>query len=223
MTVDPLAEKYYSISPYAWCGNNPVNRIDPTGMWIVGMDGKPVIYNTKNGWSANASADVQKIGSAMMRTPEGAKVFKNMTSTKHGITMNYKEGFHPENRDKLGEANIYYNEQTKETTRVEINLFDGKIKENVSEYQQISLSGGKIKNPTEKQTLLLEKISTLTERIGQVGTHEGTHATDPSAMGYRVDEIKAEQTATEAEIKAIQQTLRKIPINLSLIKINIPQ
>ena len=31
-TVDPLAEKYYSISPYAYCGNNPVNRIDPNGM-----------------------------------------------------------------------------------------------------------------------------------------------------------------------------------------------
>ena len=31
-TPDPLAEKYYNISPYAWCGNNPVNRIDPTGM-----------------------------------------------------------------------------------------------------------------------------------------------------------------------------------------------
>lgn len=31
-TMDPLAEKYYDISPYAWCGNNPVNRIDPTGM-----------------------------------------------------------------------------------------------------------------------------------------------------------------------------------------------
>jgi RHS repeat-associated protein len=30
-TPDPLAEKYYSISPYAYCGNNPVNRIDPTG------------------------------------------------------------------------------------------------------------------------------------------------------------------------------------------------
>jgi RHS repeat-associated protein len=32
-TIDPLAEKYYSISPYAWCGNNPVNIIDPTGMF----------------------------------------------------------------------------------------------------------------------------------------------------------------------------------------------
>jgi len=30
-TPDPLCEKFYSISPYSWCGNNPVNRVDPTG------------------------------------------------------------------------------------------------------------------------------------------------------------------------------------------------
>ncbi|NDV97147.1 RHS repeat-associated core domain-containing protein [Dysgonomonas sp. 521] len=31
-SVDPLAEKYYSISPYAYCNNNPLKYIDPTGM-----------------------------------------------------------------------------------------------------------------------------------------------------------------------------------------------
>ena len=30
-TMDPLAEKYYSISPYAYCANNPVNLVDPDG------------------------------------------------------------------------------------------------------------------------------------------------------------------------------------------------
>ena len=30
--VDPLAEKYYSTSPYAYCLNNPVKYVDPTGM-----------------------------------------------------------------------------------------------------------------------------------------------------------------------------------------------
>ena len=31
-TMDPLLEKYYDISPYVYCANNPVRFIDPTGM-----------------------------------------------------------------------------------------------------------------------------------------------------------------------------------------------
>ena len=30
-SMDPLAEKYYSISPYVYCANNPVRYIDPDG------------------------------------------------------------------------------------------------------------------------------------------------------------------------------------------------
>jgi RHS repeat-associated protein len=38
-TQDPLSEKYYSVSPYAYCGNNPINRIDPFGMeWLNKRD-----------------------------------------------------------------------------------------------------------------------------------------------------------------------------------------
>ena len=29
--MDPLCEKYYSVSPYAYCANNPVNAFDPDG------------------------------------------------------------------------------------------------------------------------------------------------------------------------------------------------
>ncbi len=34
-SVDPLAEKYYHISPYAYCAGDPVNKFDPDGRKVV--------------------------------------------------------------------------------------------------------------------------------------------------------------------------------------------
>ena len=36
MQTDPLAEKYYGTSPYAYCGNNPVMFVDPDGEDPIG-------------------------------------------------------------------------------------------------------------------------------------------------------------------------------------------
>ena len=45
-TIDPMAENYYSISPYAYCGNNPMKYIDPNGMdWIhANYNGEQFVY-----------------------------------------------------------------------------------------------------------------------------------------------------------------------------------
>ena len=40
-TMDPLSEKYYHISPYVYCANNPVNAIN--------ADGRDIIFITKAG------------------------------------------------------------------------------------------------------------------------------------------------------------------------------
>ncbi len=37
--VDPLAEKYYHVSPYAYCANDPVNAIDPDGNVVIPVHG----------------------------------------------------------------------------------------------------------------------------------------------------------------------------------------
>lgn len=42
LSPDPLAEKYYSVSPYVFCNNNPVNFVDPDGkdIWHVKRNGE---------------------------------------------------------------------------------------------------------------------------------------------------------------------------------------
>ena len=48
-TVDPLCEKYYSVSPYGYCLNNPVRYIDPNGkhVYTINETGK-IIKDSEN-------------------------------------------------------------------------------------------------------------------------------------------------------------------------------
>jgi hypothetical protein len=54
-SVDPLAEKYYDVSPYVYCQNNPLNMIDPDGLtdYLVNQGGyiymkDPILDAVKN-------------------------------------------------------------------------------------------------------------------------------------------------------------------------------
>ena len=44
ISIDPHAEKYYSITPYAYCMNNPVRFVDPNGrdVWEINQQGEIV-------------------------------------------------------------------------------------------------------------------------------------------------------------------------------------
>ena len=48
-TMDPFAETYYPTSPYAWCGNNPINAIDPDGRYIEVIGSSDSTYQVVGG------------------------------------------------------------------------------------------------------------------------------------------------------------------------------
>ena len=63
LSVDPMASKYPSLSPYAYCANNPVKLVDPNGeeVYIIGdNDNKNTIINSLNGHFANITVDYDK-------------------------------------------------------------------------------------------------------------------------------------------------------------------
>lgn len=72
--VDPLAEKYYSISPYAYCAGNPVRYIDPNGMDI----------------DVSKLTDKKQVAAllAIMKTEAGKKFLMQFLAKGQGLKFN---------------------------------------------------------------------------------------------------------------------------------------
>ncbi len=95
-TMDPLAEKYYSISPYAYVANNPMNATDPTGMWIQYSDstgqyrynnGQWEQYQTSGQHAGQYTAYAAAAGSFM------AGVLGGLNALNRNVTGNKLLGF----------------------------------------------------------------------------------------------------------------------------------
>ena len=90
--VDPLAEKYYSISSYGYCSNSPLIHIDPTGMdeWEINSYGQVVKYIKTDKHDAFFFVD-----------EEGNRIDGSSLKFRYGTVENYnKETF--SKRDSKG-------------------------------------------------------------------------------------------------------------------------
>ena len=139
LSVDPLVEKYYSISPYAYCGDNPVNRTDPDGRdW---GDHKGEIIWINNVTSAN-DKDIQK----------GDKYLgRNVLVGTHNRDANLKEpingarfDLYLESNHKGASATIYGN-----TVPADVKKY-GTLKEGIYPAE----AGHRSKYPNEKEILI---------------------------------------------------------------------
>ncbi len=67
-SIDPLAAKYYHISPYAFCANNPINIIDPDGREGIVVSGSPGSHTNRDHFLVNGLDRAMK---AQGRTEKG--------------------------------------------------------------------------------------------------------------------------------------------------------
>ena len=86
-TLDPLTEKYYSTSPYAYCKGNPVKFIDPDGMRVE---------------TGNMTKDEQKVYDNMIASLNKSDLFKTMYSTLVNSKKVYNISFGKTDKDKSG-------------------------------------------------------------------------------------------------------------------------
>ena len=89
-TPDPLAEKYYDLSPYAFCNNNPINFVDKDGMDIYRYDDKSGTFHlyqeTDDDYDQIAKFKYNKdTGEYELKTTRKGKIKVRMDNIEKGI------------------------------------------------------------------------------------------------------------------------------------------
>ena len=205
-SIDPLADKYYSWSSYAYCVNNPVRHIDPSGEKIVDVNGN-IIYTKENGWAANAPQDAVRLGNAMLKTSIGKTQFYKMVDSEYGITLSINpnekiekttEGFR---KYTLGQARK--NIENSKLKSVDIIVYEGTLED----YME--------KSTTPKSNLYRVSTQNIDEAIGAVAAHESVHATDQDNIRDSYENIvkgtshEVEKLPNEAERAVLRELFNK--------------
>ena len=142
--MDPLCEKYYSVSPYAYCGGNPVNRIDPDGreIWIYYDDenGQQQSFQYSVGMECPVNNDVAHAFvnnlNTMYSNESGAKVIDTIVGSpiKYGYEQLVSE-------DPRIQGSFDY--KTNMTSLADINSTLTFAEETFHMYQDLNKQGGK--------------------------------------------------------------------------------
>ncbi len=94
--IDPLCEKYYSTSPYAYCMNNPVRFIDPDGKKVYVFAMKlPSPYSAVRNSGATHTFTVVKTSDGKIYRyaygPTDDKVIHSVSGTTNIVERNYSQ------------------------------------------------------------------------------------------------------------------------------------
>ena len=172
--MDPMAEKYYHISPYAYCLNNPVNAIDPDGRKIVDTKGRQMLYYDSEGkihFTKYANIDARILVNCLNLTRTGSAMLEQL------IKSDIKVHFQISDKTVVTNKSITYGTTLQGNMNKKDNYgktYDGKsIKEST-----ITVYMGSIKESIKDGSGLKHEGLTEEQAIGAVVGHEAVHGTN---------------------------------------------
>ena len=93
LSVDPMSDKYASLSPYVYCADNPVKLVDPNGedVWIVGDDGQRYQYKN-DGLLYCSNGEVYQGSDAFARSAQSSlKELQGQSTTANNFLGEFVE------------------------------------------------------------------------------------------------------------------------------------
>ena len=180
-TMDPLCEKYYSISPYAYCAGNPVNLVDPDGRTIYIWYGE----NNKDYFRYTGAEDESSI-------PDNAYVQAVIEAYKYNKNNWKRAGFDGESPST----------QMVERKDIIVSVFA----DNVIEDRYYRGNGGFqniIWNPTEGTQKDLGIILSPATLFAHEADHSLDDAEDAKAHSERVKETRTDGYTNDEEYRVI--------------------
>ena len=212
LNVDPLSDKYPSLSPFIYCAGNPIRLIDPDGRDIDG-----VTYDKKTK-EFSYTHDAEERGTkayinARMTTKSGQRGIMKMVHSKRTFTINItdKPMFVGNENGGLGRVlgyvdgdNLYFstnynkdlsNEEyansmvisDKGFTQTSINrnsIFSGTATKDYTDAMRIS-------GITKFESNINNGFKSSEQVLNGIGAHEETHLFQPGGMSFFDSELQA--------------------------------
>jgi len=207
--IDPLTEKYASVSGYVYCIGNPIKFIDPDGKKVY-QGNMIVIYYEKGKLtvSPKANENTKALFNGMMKTETGRKQLALLVNSPTKIHLIYS----------------HRNTETKTTTTY------AKTQQATADGSSIRLKNNRYSSTWAKITFFVDMIEkstkeegnanfglSLEEALGAEASHESVHAADPVEVDrdIRSSQPKQKKVPSSTYEKKARQTEQKYRDELS--------